>query len=536
MPHTTSFLRRGTSAALLLLWAVQVSGCSQWRTLEQVTPEAIAKDEPSRYELVLHDSTTIRVKVIQLRNDSLRLFNRVEDVATGVPPDRTLAVDDVASIRARVGDPTTTAILVVGAIAIIAAGISSLSGDWWGDGSGGGGGGGGGSGNGGGDGFIGSCPLVYSWDGSSYRLDSGTFGGAITPSLARTDLDNLDFIRPAQGVLRFRMTDEAAETEYVDAIEVLAVDHDVGTVVVPDGRANGRLLSVERSAPPRVARADDGRDLTALVRAADGREWHTALVTRDPATPAGQRDGLVLTFARPSGDSAVLVVDARNSNWSAGLLASLVAAHGRLTTTWYDAASSNEASAPLRAMQAREGTLAVSVWDGSAWRAAGSLWEAGPEVTKRQAIPLRLDDLPPGDLQVRLEALPAFWQVDQVALASPGVGTVSVTPLVLRRARDNTGADRRADLRMIDQRHLVMEPGDTVHLEFRDLVAAPSTGQVRSYLVRSNGWYRIHGGEGAAPDLALLARLAQPEGVARLVVERFNEAVRRLEAGVRDGR
>jgi hypothetical protein len=43
---------------------------------------------------------------------------------------------------------------------------------------------------------CGSCPVVYSWDGTDWRLDSGTFGGAVVEALARTDVDNLDFAKP----------------------------------------------------------------------------------------------------------------------------------------------------------------------------------------------------------------------------------------------------------------------------------------------------------------------------------------------------
>jgi hypothetical protein len=46
----------------------------------------------------------------------------------------------------------------------------------------------------------GNCPRIYSWDGTTWRLDSGTYAGAIMPALARTDVDNLDFAQSEGGI------------------------------------------------------------------------------------------------------------------------------------------------------------------------------------------------------------------------------------------------------------------------------------------------------------------------------------------------
>lgn len=61
-----------------------------------------------------------------------------------------------------------------------------------------------------------SCPLVYSWDGQRWRLDSGTFGGAIMPALARTEVDNLLHAVPVGDSLRLRITNELNETDHLD--------------------------------------------------------------------------------------------------------------------------------------------------------------------------------------------------------------------------------------------------------------------------------------------------------------------------------
>jgi hypothetical protein len=57
-------------------------------------------------------------------------------------------------------------------------------------------------------------------------------------ALERTDLDNLDLATPADGILRLKVTNERKETDYLDALRVVAVDHDPGVVVAPDPSGN----------------------------------------------------------------------------------------------------------------------------------------------------------------------------------------------------------------------------------------------------------------------------------------------------------
>jgi hypothetical protein len=80
-------------------------------------------------------------------------------------------------------------------------------------------------------GTMSSCPLVYSDTDNGWRLDSGTFGGALMRPLARSDVDNLDFARPRNGILRLKVANELNETDHIDSIEVAAVDHEAGSTV-----------------------------------------------------------------------------------------------------------------------------------------------------------------------------------------------------------------------------------------------------------------------------------------------------------------
>lgn len=175
-----------------------------------------------------------------------------------------------------------------------------------------------------------SCPLVYSWDGRRWRLDSGTFGGAIVRALQRTDLDNLDYATARDGVLRLKLANQLDETDFVDELAVLAVDHDASVAVAPD--PSGGIHTIGPLTAPIRAADFRGRDALARVLAADGWNWESNPSGRDTSQLADVRDGLELEFVRPHGAGrARLVLDANNTPWAAFMMQQLVAAHGGAT-------------------------------------------------------------------------------------------------------------------------------------------------------------------------------------------------------------
>ncbi len=520
MPVLPAPLRRTVSLCLAVLLVIHTSGCASWRPAPDTTPAALAEGNPVRFRLTFRDGSVIERRTMQVARDSVFVPGDERSDRIDSATRQVYALADITLVEKR-NRSNAAPLLVGGLVFVLVIGLAAAAA--------GGGGSGGTISIGSGSGSL-SCPLVYSWDGSGYRLDSGTFGGAVMPALARTDLDNLEFIRPVGDELRFLMTAEQPETEYVDAFDLLAVDHPAGTAMIPDGRANGHYLAVGTMQAPLSARGLDDREMTAALSAVDDTEWTTRLA---PRSAEERRDGVVATFARPVGDTATLVVDGRNTEWSAFLVSTLVHATGRGTASWYHPESGPAAARRMHALQERHGALAVSVWSGGGWRPAGTIWEAGPEVTKRQALPLDLRGIVGPVVTVRLESTAAFWAIDRVALAASASKPLQERVLAVHEAIDDAGADRSDALAAVDREHVVMERGDTVRIVVKDPAPAPAAATRRSYLLRTSGWYRVHGRDAAEPEHALLARLASPDGPALVATEWFNGAVRALAQGVR---
>jgi hypothetical protein len=497
----------------LLLAATLLPGCHSWRTSDVPPAETLSR-RPEQVRVTRSDGTRLVLRYPRLAGDTLVGVGRASSSETSVA----VSLSDVRTIEVHRFDVGETVGLVagIGATAILVAAAAGDDGPAGGDGGS----------HCEGDECVYSCPLVYSWDGSGWRLDSGTFGGAIARALARTDVDNLAFAVAERGTLRLRLANELRETDYVDELAVLAVDHapDVSVAPTPDGR----LRAIGRLAEPIAARDSRGRDALARVRALDERIWESALVPRDTSRLDDIRDALDLTFPRPEGDSADLVLDARNTVWASYLMGELVRAQGREVDAWYASLEADPARASaLRRKLASEAFLAVSVLTAGRWRQQALVWEAGPEIAKRQVVALDLRGVTDRVVRVRLEAPAAFWTIDHVALGAVARGRLTVSELRVGTTRLATGEDVADLLQRRDDRVLTLEPGESADLALA--VPPVPQGMRRSYLLRTHGWYRIHsGGEGERDAALLAAVLDRPAGVPRTAAVRLNRALARL--------
>jgi hypothetical protein len=490
--------------AIVMMVSVFAS-CTTWKIQPESAVSVVENKRPSQVRLNLRNGTQVEMFRPVIEKD--QVVGSSEAPRFGRTYNISVPVADVVSIELSSvhAGKTFGAVVLVGLSALAVAALVALSeptpvmtGQW-------------------------SCPLVYSLNNGEWKLDSGTFGGAIMPSLRRTDVDNLDFARPRDGRLSLKLANELDEIDYVDAIDVLAVDHAPGVTVAP--QPDGALMGLGAIETPVRAIDFAGRDVMHQVRARDDRQWESHLRSRRTDS-AEVRDGIDLWFKRPAGTTARLVVDGRNTPWAAYALGQFVTAHGSETAAWYAAMEANpEKARQLQAMTVREAFLRVSVETANGWEERGHFWEAGPEVGKRQAMRLDLSGIRGDLIHVRLDAPASFWLIDSVGLnggAEPSftVRTLSPRPL--------TGVDGPAATALIakaDGRDLVLHTGDSRQLDF-DVPSVPA-GSLRSYVLRTTGWYHINTPETGEPNRAVLYEVMQPGGIARWSAGMMNQAMRR---------
>ncbi len=135
--------------------------------------------------------------------------------------------------------------------------------------------------------LLGSCPYLYTWDGTRYRFVTDLLWAAPL-GLQRSEGELMpdrpqEFLSIPRGMLaerdgeyRLQITEELWEAAYFDEVKLLAIDHPPGVEIFsnekvgPPDIAAYRLHTVNRRQWPRAAHTADGTDVLQLLTAEDG--------------------------------------------------------------------------------------------------------------------------------------------------------------------------------------------------------------------------------------------------------------------------
>jgi hypothetical protein len=136
-------------------------------------------------------------------------------------------------------------------------------------------------------GLIGSCPFLYTWNGTTNTFVSDVLG--ITPlglpmapgELVPPDHDEYVLVRgdqlvPKDGLLELQFTEELREVTYLDRMRIDAVDHPIGTEIHPNELfcfppfPEPHIHTVRDPLSPSRATGSDGKDWTAALAQVDG--------------------------------------------------------------------------------------------------------------------------------------------------------------------------------------------------------------------------------------------------------------------------
>lgn len=316
---------------------------------------------------------------------------------------------------------------------------------------------------------AGSCPHLYAYDGSAYRLDADLASGALYRGAEREDLDRLESLRAVDGAYRLRLANDLEEVDFVDTLELLVVDAPLGTEVLPT--QSGALVAVRAARPPlSTARASLHVD-------------------------GNPRDAITYEFSRPSTDRALLVVRARNTRFAEAAFVRYMATMGQGVRPLMElrAASDESCACYQRYITAEIERMGFPLWI-SVGDARASLQPVGPAVLRAQALPI---DLPrdAGDrVRVRLEATPRFWEIASVELAPYDPEPLDVrvlAPVGPSSALLGEADGHRASLR----------PGEHLDVRF-DAPPPPADGRARTVVARLRGYYDLDIGGPAGVNVA----------------------------------
>ena len=374
-----------------------------------------------------------------------------------------------------------------------------------------------------------SCPILFTWNGERFLFVTDFLGGGEmgywhgpgiynTPDPVEYVRIRGDQLRPRDGLLELRVTNELEEVLFVDQIDLLAVAHPADVEVHPNEGMPAtpkpyRLHAVRNVRPPLRAVDDAGGEVTDRIAELDGR-----YAERLPLTPFrgyARKHTLTLDLGPTEGRTTLLL------------------------TGWTDYAFSSDNVAAYQAGLAPMMPALEVREAGGGWRPAPV--DVGIPVGRPQTIAVDLGDvLRPGEREVRLTTtFRIYWDRIQVAdgLSPEAVGVrtarlatrgaelrhrgfsaevraahpapltydyarvASVSPWKTMAGRYTREGDVRELLADAEDMFVIARDGDELALTFDAAELEPlPEGWTRTYLLRADGYSKEMDINSAIPD------------------------------------
>jgi tetratricopeptide (TPR) repeat protein len=361
----------------------------------------------------------------------------------------------------------------------------------------------------------GSCPFLYAWNGERFAfvtdlLWNSPVGLPVAPGVwAGSDpheLVRVDGARATDGVYRMRVTEELWEAAYFDAVRLWVVDHPAGVEVasslrvVPGERQRVAVLAARDIHPVTAAWDGKGDDVTARVRTRD--EVYAS--GYDPSPYQGVAKPWIFTF--DLGSAPVAPVRLLLDGWIFPADASLNLAAAQRPDFPYlpprlevETAKGWETLIPSMGFPAgKTKTMVVDTPTlppgARRLRIVTSLWLGWDRIVWTRAT---ADDVPV--VRARLEPRASDLQYrgfSRLIRRSPNgphgyiyEDTAKASPWIPFPGRYTRYGDVRELLGTVDDRSVILAPGDEIALEF-DAAGLPpvAPGWQRTLFFESNGW------------------------------------------------
>ncbi len=370
-----------------------------------------------------------------------------------------------------------------------------------------------------------SCPFVYSYDGEKYVFDAEPLGGATTKGLERTELSKLEHLKPVDGKYKLLVKNEVPETQHIDKMSMLVVDHPIESKVYADLLCDVNVIN----APQEVLFAKDehGSDISNFVKKEDDVFWQTKIPFDTTKFNNDLRHQLTLAFPKPNDKKkAKLIINAGTSLWGSQMIREMQTLYGDYIDTWYEQIDKKgiEKEQMMQFIEREElYIMKALVKEDESWVNRSLINGGGPFIVETRTYDLDLQNVVGDTLFIKFSIPYGFWTLDYAAIDYGNYSTPIVNEIELSKAINHNEEDILTTLLAKDDNYYVMPiVGEYFLAEFD----APSIkeGYERTLFLNTNGFYKLHLKKDQPMQMETLVEIiSEPKKIVSYSIDRFSE-------------
>ncbi|MDP4240804.1 MAG: hypothetical protein Q8904_15180 [Bacteroidota bacterium] len=359
-----------------------------------------------------------------------------------------------------------------------------------------------------------SCPFIYTWDGKSYHFEGEIYSGSIHKPLERNDYLRLPTY-PGQKTYTLKITNEVRESQYTNLMELLVVDHPKNVTVLAD--KNGTITTMGEAIPPTLATSLEGSDVTSLLASRDTLFYQSNPALNDKPL----KDYLILDFpVKENAKSAGLVIRAKNSvllDYAMGKFHDLFGSKYNR----YMKNQDNASGAEMRQWTLDQGIpLSLYVERDGNWEFVDYYNVMGPMAFKDDVLKVPLKGNESHPLRLKLEFGTFLWEIDYAALVYSPDREVTTHIIPVNTAVNEQQQDVSAFLLHDDGLYYTQpEINNRAVVTFN---LPEPTGQSRTIILHTKGWYRVLQQPAGTPDTHYLKEFRKPGRFNQFIYENLD--------------
>ncbi len=356
----------------------------------------------------------------------------------------------------------------------------------------------------------GSCPFIYSRNGTMFMLDAEPFGGAICKALQRAEWSCLDYCVPIDSTYHLLVRNELNETQHIDELSLVVFDHDFSIAIASDG--NGNFYEVSNLIGPRTIRTSPYQYDCKDFQKKDGKFWKSNLSHCDLDNLNSLRDTLIFTFQKPThAQNAKLLIKACTTLWGFQMGKEFLKLRGRTLPAWYRRVN-KKGKAYDRLIQWYHQEelylLSCKIATKSGWQSRAILYGASPFVPEERAYEIEISDIVGDSLTIMLTPPINFWMIDYIAVDYSEKKHSKRQEIGIHAIQgDNDGSIARNLLTEDGEYYIMPNQGDSLNISFR--VPMKPSNQQRTIFLKASGYYTYNLKNEGPPKLITLNKLRQ---------------------------